>query len=65
MQPSSVLFVIRASFSVASLSTLGCPQLVHLLHTLLEFIVLAFLVRVSLVLRRVLVSSDTSLHYLI
>jgi hypothetical protein len=38
---------------VASPSVLGCPQLVHLLHALLELLVLAFLIRVSLVLRSV------------
>jgi hypothetical protein len=36
--------------SVASLSVLGGPQLVHLLHALLKLLVLAFLIRVSLVL---------------
>ncbi len=36
--------------SVAPLPALCCPQLVHLLHTLLELFVLALFVRVSLVL---------------
>jgi hypothetical protein len=51
-----VLCVVRTSL-VASLSALGRPQLVHLLHALLELLVLAFLVRVSLVLCIMLASS--------
>jgi hypothetical protein len=40
--------------SIAPLSSLGGPQLVHLLHALLELDVLALFVRMSLVLQRVL-----------
>lgn len=39
-----------ARFSIASLSALCCPQLVHLLDALLEFEVLALFIRMSLVL---------------
>jgi hypothetical protein len=49
-----LIFAFAGYDSIAPLSALGGPQLVHLLHALLELDILALFVRMSLVLQRVL-----------